>query len=255
MRSLYSRFAKRVPPLFDASKRTYRRLGGSDPVYECLKRFCRTHRRVFFLQIGSNDGISQDPLREFIVRNPDWSGCFVEPLPHLFEKLRRNYSYLGRRNLHFQNSAVSDRLASLRLFRVKSEYHNDFPNYVDQVASVDRSHITSMFADDPDIAQKIEAVSVPAVPITVLLDAFRTTGLNLLHLDVEGHEGVILSAFPFDSFHPDIIIFEEGHLSDVERVEVRQLLKSREYRIYPAGIDAVAIRTPLDEGYADIFAV
>src|SRR5450432_1889496 len=103
MRLAYSKFAKRYPPLFDATKRLYRLLGNSDPIYECLKEFSHCKARVSFLQIGSNDGITQDPLREFIVRQPKWRGCFVEPLPHLFAKLKRNYGHVGRNNLRYEN--------------------------------------------------------------------------------------------------------------------------------------------------------
>lgn len=151
---------------------------------------------VSFLQIGSNDGISQDPLREFIVRHPTWSGCFVEPLPHLFEKLKRNYGYLRRKNLRYENAAVSDSASLSYLFRIKSEYHSEFPSFVDQIASFKRSYLTAVFPNHAQIDDKTERVHVRSLPITGLAATFQTTGIDILHLDVEGYEAVILKALP-----------------------------------------------------------
>lgn len=60
---------------------------------------------VSFLQIGSNDGISGDPLNKFI-NNYNWKGILVEPIPFLFEKLKRNYFH-KKSNLIFYNIAIS----------------------------------------------------------------------------------------------------------------------------------------------------
>ena len=236
-----AKITKKFPRLFDVSKRIFRLIGNSDPIYECLKEFSRHKMQVSFLQIGSNDGISQDPLREFIVRHPAWSGCFVEPLPHLFKKLKRNYGYLRRKNLRYENAAVSDAAGVSYLFRIKSEYHSEFPSFVDQIASFNKSHMTTVFPDHAQIDDKIERVQVRSLPIAGLAATFRATGIDLLHLDVEGYEAVILKAFPFNSYSPEIIIFEAGHLSAEDRKAIDKLLSARGYTIFDAGIDAVAL--------------
>ena len=241
LRTRYGKFAKRFPPFFDASKRVSRQLGASDPIYECLRAFAQSKDSVSFLQIGSNDGISQDPLREFIVRHPNWEGRLIEPLPHLFEKLKTNYRYLGRSNLQYQNVAVSDRPGTIDLFRVKSEYHKEFPSFVDQIASLSRSHISSVFPNHPRIEEKIELIHVNAVSIADIAESFRERGIDLLHMDVEGHEAVILRDFPFDHYRPEIIIFETGHLSIVDREAVDILLREQGYTVFDAGFDAVAL--------------
>lgn len=236
----YSKFAKNFPPLFDVSKRIYRLIGNSDPIYECLKEFSRSKARVSFLQIGSNDGISQDPLREFIVRYSHWEGCFVEPLPHLFKKLKQNYRYLRRQNLRYENVAASDHPSEFCLFRIKDEYHAEFPSFVDQIASAHRSHITSVFPNHPQIDQKIETVYVEARPVAEIAASFRENGLDLLHLDVEGHEAAILKTFPFSVFGPEIILFETGHLSHEDTRDIDSLLRDKGYVIYDVGIDTIA---------------
>ncbi len=237
----YGLVAKRFPPFFDWSKRFSRLVGFSDPIYRCLREFSEAKAAVTFLQIGSNDGISQDPLREFIVRDPSWSGCFIEPLPHLFEKLKRNYRYLDRENLRCENVAVSDTSRKVTLYRIKEEYHHEFPCFVDQIASLRKSHIESVFPGHPQLEKKIELVEVDASSIGEVVASFRESRLDLLHLDVEGHEQVILSNFPFGECIPEVILFESGNLSVHEKSAIASLLSGWRYSIFAAGFDTIAL--------------
>src|SRR6266481_6003650 len=56
---------------------------------------------LFFIQIGANDGVSNDPLYKFVIEY-GWAGILVEPLPQVFEVLRRNYA--DKPNLKFLNA-------------------------------------------------------------------------------------------------------------------------------------------------------
>jgi len=86
---------KNSPRLFDFARRVTRTLGHRSPGYCPLKEFTRDLKEIAFLQIGSNDGIGGDPLREFIVGSANWHGVFVEPVPQMFAQLRRNYLICG----------------------------------------------------------------------------------------------------------------------------------------------------------------
>lgn len=45
---------------------------------------------IFFIQIGANDGISNDPLHKFITQFC-WKGILLEPLPEVFTRLTTTY--------------------------------------------------------------------------------------------------------------------------------------------------------------------
>src|SRR5215467_4813948 len=47
-------------------------------VRDALKALARTGEPVFFVNIGANDGLAGDPLREFITTR-GWRGILVEP--------------------------------------------------------------------------------------------------------------------------------------------------------------------------------
>lgn len=56
-----------------------------------------------FIQIGANDGIRGDPIRQKVLKY-GWTGVLVEPLPPLFAELKRNYA--NQPGLEFINAAV-----------------------------------------------------------------------------------------------------------------------------------------------------
>ena len=60
----------------------------------------KSQDKVRFIQVGANDGVFGDPLREFI-KSFGWEGILVEPQPDVFHHLLDNYD--GFSNLVFVN--------------------------------------------------------------------------------------------------------------------------------------------------------
>ncbi|MCD6051977.1 MAG: methyltransferase FkbM family, partial [Verrucomicrobia bacterium] len=110
---------KRHPRLFDAIRSASRSIGSRSPVYDKLAAFFRAHSGGTFVQIGANDGISNDPIREFIVDNEQWRGAFVEPMPYLLEQCRHNYRSCQPGRFRFINAAVSNITGQLEMWRFK----------------------------------------------------------------------------------------------------------------------------------------
>ena len=76
------------------------------PAPQLLRAFADAYPHAFFVEIGSNDGEQHDHLRPFILSRP-WRGIMVEPVPYVFERLRRNYESQGR--IELENVAVAER--------------------------------------------------------------------------------------------------------------------------------------------------
>ncbi|MFC2167195.1 hypothetical protein ACFLQZ_04445, partial [Acidobacteriota bacterium] len=51
---------------------------------------------LHIVQIGSNDGMTNDPIFQLVKKNNKWKVLFVEPVPYLFEQLVNNYSSESR---------------------------------------------------------------------------------------------------------------------------------------------------------------
>ena len=55
-----------------------------------LKSLAHLNEPIFFMNIGANDGLAGDPLREFIVTK-GWNGILVEPVDYVFQRLVKAY--------------------------------------------------------------------------------------------------------------------------------------------------------------------
>lgn len=69
-----------------------------------VEKYLAKQKPFFFVQIGTNDGIQDDPVRKLILTHK-LPGLFVEPTPDIFSLLCRNYADLPQ--LQFANVAIS----------------------------------------------------------------------------------------------------------------------------------------------------
>jgi FkbM family methyltransferase len=240
MRRFATKQLKRSPILFDAARSATRMLGSQTMVSRVLTEASGRLAEINFIQIGSNDGLSGDPLREFVVSNPKWRGAFVEPVPQLFAQLRRNYSYLGRKELHFFNVAVSADTEPKQLWKIKDAFLHEFPFYAPQLGSFDRNHIRKHFPEFSDLDSRLEAIDVGCKTYEQIQAEASLSTVDVLHLDVEGHEYAILQSIDFLRSRPLILIFEIKHMPTRDRESLFQRLQNAGYAIELDETDCVA---------------
>jgi FkbM family methyltransferase len=236
-----SKQIKRLPPLFDAVRRATRLLGDRTPIYDLLAKASATLPDVGFIQIGSNDGIGMDPLREFIVASPKWHGALIEPVPQIFVQLRQNYSYLRREKLAFFNVAISEQPGTKQLWKIKDACLHEFPLFASQIGSFDRTHIIKHFPTFRNLDSKLEAIEVPCKTYAEIREQAGLRDVQVLHLDVEGHEYHILRSIDFTHSKPVIILFETSHIAGSTKHEMFSMLQSHGYRVQEFAVDSVAI--------------
>lgn len=208
---------KRHPVVYDWTlplKRVFTRT----PAYDYLNMLSREcGAEVSFIQIGANDGLRNDPIREFVVRDR-WKGVFVEPLPSVFADLRRNYG--GRRfsGLYFENAAVSQFDGeTLEFWTFRKNFLDTIPVerqlYYLRKASFDRNHVSRFLTGDVEAQDALESIEVPCVTVDTLAQRYFDGGrFDLLVIDAEGHENVILESIDFGAVRPRVIFFESEHM-------------------------------------------
>jgi FkbM family methyltransferase len=234
---------KSRPPLFDFFIRRIKRqlLRRRNPAYDFLDEFSRSRdRRLTFVQIGANDGLRNDPVREFVVRD-EWTGVLIEPLPTVFSELQQNYRYLAaRRKLAFENVAISSDTASLPFYTFREDILQRLTREgrLDMLrkSSFDKAHVVQFARHPDDVVQ----VDVPCTSIAQVIGKhFPDQTLDLLIIDAEGHETTILRSIDFATARISAIFFESRHLG-VEREPLLELLTSNGYVVREAGEDAFA---------------
>lgn len=186
-----------------------------------------TNKQIFFIQVGSNDGESNDPLRRFII-SQDWSGCLIEPVPYLFKKIEKLYEKTS--NVKTLNYAVSDSAGNCEFFYLDPTAQVDFPglpNWFDQIGSFDRNNIVKHF--DGILEPYIISDMVQTVTLDQVMGLMEQSNLGLLHIDAEGFDLKILKTLDFNKYLPEILILEHKHLDSHERIQLLELLEKYKY--------------------------
>src|ERR1043165_5999095 len=113
----------------------------------------------FFIQVGANDGIVDDPLRDLIVNNR-LHGLLIEPLPDIFTRLKHNYREQSQ--LLFENVAIVDEPGVVPIHRVRNDVAG--PEHWGTIASFTRANLLRQGVP----AKSIETSSVPGVTLASL---------------------------------------------------------------------------------------
>lgn len=211
-------------------------LGFRHSVTELMHRLGRT--QLSFLQVGAFDGVSCDPLREFVEKY-HWQGILVEPQPQAFQKLVANYA--SQSGLIFRNCAVAKERGHVELFTVTGDH---LPTWCGGLAGFSRESIEKHEPFAPGISKCIVSMHVPTVAFSDLL-AELATPLDLLQIDTEGFDAQLLEMFPFAHNRPSIIHFERKHLSPSALDDCLRKLARFGYRFaFDGGEDMLALFDP-----------
>jgi FkbM family methyltransferase len=194
-------------------------------------------KETFFVQVGSNDGKSGDPLHALIKRNAKWKGIFIEPVSSAFAKLIENYGRSKR--FVFENIAISEEDGERLFYFVPETALADIavPDKSDQMGSFDRNHITK----HADVLDKyIVSKKVRCERLMTVLNRHKVSKIDLLHIDAEGYDYQVLRQFDFEAYKPTIILYEHCHLNEADLRASRLLLKTAGYHLINCGLDTLA---------------
>jgi len=201
-------------------------------------------KACFFVQVGSNDGVSGDPLRELILANPRWRGIFIEPMDDPFERLVSTYRDVDR--FAFEHVAISDSAADCPFYYVSSETIRSagLPSWCDQIGSLSRDHVLrhlKFCTEEPE-----PLLSERRVRCETLMSVLERNGvgrIDVLHIDAESYDYQILKQLDFKRFRPKLILFEHRHLSIGDRNAATSLLSGAGYSLVNCGtMDTIAVR-------------
>jgi len=153
-----------------------------------IRDFFQDERGGFFLDVGCGHPI-QASNTYYLEKQLGWTGIGVDGLPEMAVKWRRN-----RHGSRFFNYIVTDHAETLEIFHRAEMW---------DVSSVAR----------PDtlpgrVGVASEKILVPTITLTKLLDENRVARLDLLSIDIEGHELHALGGFEIDRFRPRLVCIE-----------------------------------------------
>lgn len=189
-------------------------------------------KKIFFIQVGANDGKMSDPLNKFIKRyNKKITGIMIEPQKVEFERLKKMYKNY---NFKFENIAISSRNQKRKLYKVrKDKLMHDWQRGIATLVP-NKGPISIMNRKDVDYE------FVDCITFKDLLKKHKVKSIDLLQIDVEGYDFEIIKLINFKDILPKIIHYENVHLKNKEREECNKYLHKRGYVVMDYGDDTIA---------------
>ncbi len=198
----------------------------------------------FFVQIGANDGVNNDPIHSYVTKYK-LKGIAVEPQPDVFPLLKANYK--DNPNVTCVNVAIAEESGTKTFYSMKELYKTE-KNFslVTGLATFNkdvlRHTIKRKIPHDANPDDYIQETSIKTVSLSGLLREHTVGKINMIQIDCEGYDYEIVKMIDFTKFTPDIINLESGHLKDEDRTECEKLFERQGYKWFRHGIDTCAYR-------------
>jgi FkbM family methyltransferase len=158
-----------------------------------VREFFRDRPQGFFVEVGAND--PKKDSQSYHLEEAGWTGILVEPLPELASELRR------QRKAHVFEVACSspDREGQVMRLHVAGAWSSFDPNLM----------VTGLRAD--------RTIDVTVTTLDRVLDEGKATvPIDLMSVDVEGHELEVLRGFDFSRWKPRLVLLED-HVGSLDK--------------------------------------
>lgn len=227
-----------------------RRLAGP----RILAAFAHAFPHAYFVQVGANDGERDDPLHA-LVREHDWRGIMVEPVPHVFARLKANSAGLEGR-VALENAAIAATAGEADFHHLREAAPSEraaLPDWYDEIGSFDRGVLLRHADEIPDVAERIVTTTVRTLTLEQLLRRHGAPGVDLLLLDTEGHDWQILRTLDLDGIRPRLLVYEHYHLSPEDRRACGARIEHAGYALLAEGFDTYCLDALVEDELTERF--
>ncbi len=222
----------------------------------CMKDLLAAKGQINVVQIGANDGRTNDPIFRFVNKHKECvSVILIEPQKDLLPILRENYK--AHPNAFFINGAIGDP-GEAKLYSIDAKvwgelevpYAKDWPIYraPTGVTSLSKEHVRTWLEmvaknfsgpiDGMIVERRIQVQTLEA-----LLSESKINGdVDVLQIDTEGHDDIVLYNSLSDNISPPIINFEYVHLKDDRASRCLSWLEGRGYQCSSVGDDMLCFK-------------
>ncbi len=204
---------------------------------------------VYCMQVGANDGKTNDPVHPCIIRY-GWESILLEPDPHVFEhELKQTYA--GCEHVRLENLAIAPEKGYRSFYRLAfskarwatglssfNREHLERQVHKGYAASKAREHGDHLPANETDY---IEKTKVRTDTFYGILSRHGFDRLDVLCIDTEGYDYEVLKSFDFSSLRPRLVLYESKDLSNEDFASSLKLLGSHGYRLFWQKGDTMAV--------------
>jgi FkbM family methyltransferase len=153
-----------------------------------------------FVESGAFDGLTESSCK-FFEESAGWRGYNLEPVPWIFERLQKN-----RPNGTNLNIGLSDRSGDVKF---QSVIHPHFKEFVGW-GSIE--HAPAVLCDMESAGATLQEIQVKVSTWEQFIREQDIQIVDLMVLDVEGHELSVLSSMKGSPVLPHVMCIEFGHI-------------------------------------------
>lgn len=182
-----------------------------------------------FIEIGACDFDNLDLLLD-----RGWKGIFVEPIPEYCNSLRNKVLTHNTEFVDVVQAAITNKDGTIEMDTVPGG-----PGWMRGI-----SHISSEILDNTvsglvkkNAPGRMETITVDAMRMDTLIDKYDVKRIDLLQMDVEGHELIILNDYSW-KIKPSYVRIEHKFVDDTI---LFALLESKGYKCWTEQDDIYGI--------------
>ena len=203
-----------------------------------------TYHNPILVSVGANDGITEDRVIPFCVKN-GWKSILIEPIPHLMEKCKNNLrSYVANnKNIYFVQSAVGAKNGEIDIAYMDPSLPIDPISRsieMGKASAVDGYKFNKKFQD------YLRKINVPCRTLDDIIES-KTDRATVVSIDVEGYEPNVFSGFDVKRWKPVCIIWEVKHLTKDQRRPIMRRLSDLGYNHVEFGPDCISALNGLEK--------
>jgi FkbM family methyltransferase len=204
-----------------------------------VESYFRTDLPRTLVQIGANDGVTNDPV-DSIIRHYELLAVRVEPLPEPFRKLQARHA--GDPSVLPVQAAVGPIDGQSHIWRIEAP--GDAQIKLSTIASFDRSVIEKHYRRYSGLGGRLAQQQVDVISPASLVEKHlpHGAGVDILQIDTEGHDAAIVRLFLEAGIQPRMINYEHNNLRGEDDRDCLSRLRSEGYLLARYGRDTIAIR-------------
>ena len=230
---------------------------------EFLSEYSKSKNGDFFvIQIGANDGITNDPIHKFIKRD-HWKGVLLEPQPNVFKnELSKIYQHNkgiypicaaigsedGSQKLYkiaFSEDRWATGLASFSLDKIELAFNNGV---------VEKNCLKEGIKIPENPKDRIGFTEVSVISPDTLIKKYQISKIDLLQIDAEGYDLEVIKIFDIAKTQPEAIIFENENLNPNDLKSCYKMLRENGYKLAKFGRDTLALKDETNQ-FQDFFTL
>ncbi|UCE87010.1 MAG: FkbM family methyltransferase [Deltaproteobacteria bacterium] len=177
-----------------------------------IRDFFQDRRRGFFLDVGCA-GPVKGSNTYYLEKHLEWSGIGVDALKEYAAEWKEL-----RPNSRFVSYLVTDHSGASETF---------FKSFGRGISSTDPEHAAGRFWG---VEWPTQELQVPSITLDDLLDREGVAKIDLLSMDIEGHEPEALAGFDIERFQPELVVIER-QIENRKKREVSDYFRQHGYEL------------------------